>query len=447
MACISVFVFVVNILILIRLRGESVNIYTKNLSLKTVIIQHFILYKIMKRIALIDALRGFALLLILLFHFYDGFGTGVNTGGDKFRIAGLDLIVTQFMYLIVIGKAFAIFSIMFGFSFFIQMDRSSMKGENFSMVFARRLLILLVIGYLHALIYRGDILTKYAVIGFLLLLVSRFNSRILTVLAALLLMQIPLIYSIIQSTNIPSGDLTLAGTPAATETPERWEGMLAAYTGGSFFDVIKVNALSGFYEIWKLNILSGRILLIPGYFILGLLLGRTRFFENIDNYLKYLKYFILGGALMYGALRFLKSLLVSSSEVSPHTGELIDALLNDYMNIFLTIIILSAFILIYHNAIARRVLNLLVPYGRMGLTSYITQGLIGVFMFYGFGLALFRYSTPFLSVIAGLGILAIQLVFSHFWLKHYAYGPIEWVWRSLTYPKRKISMKRSADKS
>ena len=398
----------------------------------------------MKRIELIDALRGFALLLILLFHSYDGFGTGVNAGGDKFKIAGLDPFVTQFMYLIVIGKAFAIFSIMFGFSFFIQMDRSSIKGENFSLVFARRLLILLIIGYLHALVYRGDILTKYAVIGFLLLLLSRFNSRILGVLAVLLLLQIPQIFSIIQSTNMPAGDLTTSGTLASPDNTGVWEGILAAYTGGSFIDVIRVNALSAFYEIWKLNILSGRILLIAGYFILGLLLGRTRFFENIDKYRKYLKYFILGGAIIYGALRLLRSRLGSSPEFSPYTRELISVLLNDYMDIFFTVILLSAFILIYHNSIARRVLDLLVPYGRMGLTSYVSQGLIGVFVFYGFGLAFFRYSAPLFSVIIGLGILAVQLIFSHFWLKYYTYGPIEWVWRSLTYPKKNIPLKRSS---
>lgn len=392
----------------------------------------------MKRIELIDALRGFALLLILLFHSYGGFGTGVYGDEGILKIGKFDPFVTQFMFLFVIGKAFALFSIMFGFSFFIQMDRSSSKGEDFSLVFARRLFILLVIGYLHSLIYRGDILTKYAVIGFVLLLFSKFSNRVLIILAVLFLMQIPLIYSIIQSINMPASEISTLNDQAV------WDNILAAYTSGSFIDVVRVNMWTAFIEIWKLNILSGRILLITGYFILGLLLGRSRFFENIEANRKYLRYSLLTGIMVYAALRILRSVHTGLTGLPPHTGEMISGLLNDYMDIFFTVALLSAFILIYQNSFVRRGLNLLVPYGRMGLTSYVSQGLIGIFVFYGFGLAFHKYSAPLFSVITGLAILAIQLLFSHFWLKHYAYGPIEWVWRSLTYPGRNIPLKRSS---
>ncbi len=396
----------------------------------------------MKRIELIDALRGFALFLILIYHAYDGFGTGPGAGDGTFSSARLDPAVTSFIYLLVINKAFAIFSIMFGFSFFIQMDRSSLKGENFSLIFARRLLILFVIGYLHALIYRGDILTKYAVTGFVLLLLSRLNSRMLAALAILLLIQVPQIWAIFQSTSLPADAVTAAGSMSMTGDNGPWPEILAAYRSGSFADVIRVNAWSAFSEVWRLNIQSGRILLIVAYFILGLLLGRSRFFENIEANRKYIKYVLAGGAVLYGALRFIRSLTSASAGYSPYTRELIASLLNEYMDVSLAVMILAAFVMIYHNPMARKVMNLLVPYGRAGLTSYVAQGVIGVIVFYGFGLALHRYSSPLFSVAAGFLILAVQLVFSHYWMKRYAYGPVEWAWRSLTYPGRKIPLKR-----
>ena len=137
----------------------------------------------MKRIELIDALRGFSLFLIVLIHSYGNFGVNAPAEFTLVNSEKINLLTDKFIFYFIVNKAFAIFSIMFGLSFFIQLKRSFDKDINFSLFFLKRLLILFVIGYVHALFYRGDILTKYAVIGLPLIFINRLNSRTLLIIA------------------------------------------------------------------------------------------------------------------------------------------------------------------------------------------------------------------------------------------------------------------------
>jgi len=394
----------------------------------------------MKRIALIDALRGFALFLILIFHAYGNFGVFYESENNFPGIDMLDNLVIRFMYLFVVDKAFAIFSIMFGFSFFIQMDRSALKNEQFSMLFARRLLILLVIGYLNALIYRGDILTKYAVIGFILLGLSRFNSKVLIGLATLLLLNIPGIVSVFQNLNPASVQTVMENGESA------WGEVSRVYTEGSLFDVIAINLWVVFSEIWLHNLKSGRIMFIIGYFIIGLLIGRSRLFEKVNEKTPQLRAVLFVSAGAYILIRLIRFSLEKSLDYPDQAMVMISDLLNGYMSIFTAFFMFAGFILLYQHTGLRNLFSYLAPYGRMGLTTYVMQGIIGVVLFYGFGFGLFRWGTPFFSVLVGIAIFFLQLVFSHFWFKKYAYGPLEWVWRSLTFPGKKIPLKKTIEK-
>jgi uncharacterized protein len=91
---------------------------------------------------------------------------------------------------------------------------------------------------------------------------------------------------------------------------------------------------------------------------------------------------------------------------------------------------------IMQTALGKRILEYLKPVGRMALTNYIFQTIVLIVIFYNFGFDLFGRTDLFVTVGIAILILASQIVMSHFWLRHYRFGPLEWLWRSLTYKKR-----------
>ena len=145
------------------------------------------------RIKMIDALRGFALLGILLVHIHQHYGIfsfGMMGQGEESSFPMFDSAV-QWLSQVMTGKFINIFAFLFGLSFFIQMDRASQRGENFSKRFLWRMLLLFVIGIISDCFYPGDVLAIYAVLGMIVLFLFRFKSKILMLIVALLLLGVP----------------------------------------------------------------------------------------------------------------------------------------------------------------------------------------------------------------------------------------------------------------
>ena len=134
-----------------------------------------------ERITVIDALRGFSLIGICLIHSMQHFGAmGTMTSQAVFPWEGtMNEIFSWLINYLVFGKFFIIFSCLFGLSFFIQMDRAAKKGLDFRPRFLWRLVLLLAIGYLHGLIVRVDILLIYAILGFVLVLMYKWPTKLL----------------------------------------------------------------------------------------------------------------------------------------------------------------------------------------------------------------------------------------------------------------------------
>ncbi len=120
-----------------------------------------------------------------------------------------------------------------------------------------------------------------------------------------------------------------------------------------------------------------------------------------------------------------------------------DNLVSSYCNVAQMAIWAGGFVLLYQWAKARAALRLLAPYGRMSLTGYVTQALVGVPLFYGYGLALYRYVGPFFSVLGALGYGVVQCTVAHLWLRRFYYGPLEWLWRALTFCSFATPMRRA----
>jgi uncharacterized protein len=378
------------------------------------------------RIDLIDALRGSALLGILLVHSIEHWDFLRYPEHSPAWLRTLNAWAHDITFFLFSGKAYAVFAMMFGVSFFIILDRWSRRGINFRGRFLWRLAVLALLGYLNAIIYCGDILFILAVLGVPLVFLYRLSNRTLMWISVALLLQIPSLWE--------TGRV-LFEQGYEPPQPRHWPlygQMFNVYANGSFLDVTTLNLWKGQWGRILWTIETGRYTQMMGLMILGLLIGRSRIFEDVARCGPLAKRALLWGVAGFAVFYPIK-LHLRDWGLRGMDRYVTDNLVSAYCNLAQLALWIGVFVLLYRWARARTVLHLLAPYGRMSLTCYMTQGWIGVPLFYGYGLALFRHLGPFYSVFVGVVILVVQCVLADLWLKRFAYGPLEWLWRSCTF--------------
>lgn len=403
----------------------------------------------LQRITVIDALRGFALLGVILTHMLQHYGifSFSGTGHGEAMFPQLDTAIQWLLRNVIMGKFINIFAFLFGLSFFIQMDRAAKKGIDFRKRFLWRMAILFIIGVIGNCFYTGDILSIYAVFGVLMVFLYQIKNWILLVFVTLLLIGLPRILTTsyermvkveqsVSSVNIQND----ANRPAA-------KPQAATVKKPSFLNSAKNNLTTGLQG--KLNYqfgLFGRGYVTLALFILGLVVGRLRFFEEINTKMKrnillfagFVVAIIVLNAIIalfpqQPALRmFMRS---GGSNVPPFL--LVVSALNDISSVIFSGILVMGFILLYQIRKVGNWLDTISSYGRMGLTNYEMQSIIGCFIFSPWAFGSFFGSWGATEVFTlGLVIYALQVIVSKYWLKHYLYGPLEWIWRSATYLKQ-----------
>ncbi len=390
----------------------------------------------LNRIQIIDALRGFALAGIVLVHMVEQYlAAPIPEGQMEALVQGpADQTVDAFIFLFLRGKFFALFSLLFGLSFFIQMDRAAQKGNDFKLRFIWRLLILLAIGYLHHLFYRGDILTIYAILGLFLVPFHRLQKGWILAIAIIIFSGVPryLIYGFYGAGNL------LPSQEFSPDSPELLAYFLTLKEG-SILQVFASNATEG--HLMKANFQIGvfsRAYLTFGFFLIGLLLGRMRFFENLERYTKQLKQILAWGVLGLAALIGLTILIFSGQEESGSQGfdswlAMAGFTLFDLFNLLAAAMIVAGFTLLYRRVRFEQWFNTMAPYGRTALTNYVLQSVIGTAIFYGWGLGLLGDIRNIYTFMLGLVFILFQVWTSRWWLNRFRYGPLEWIWRMLTY--------------
>ena len=400
------------------------------------------------RIGILDALRGFALLGVILIHMIQHFGMAAPPSDDGImHHEALDGAVRWFSYNIIMGKFINIFAFLFGMSFFIQMDRAKKKGIDFTGRFVWRMILLFMMGIIAHSFFNIEIISVYAVFGLLMLLLDKFNNTTLMVLAVILLIGVPRIIQVISHNQELQTTISKLDEESSADTAEPEH-----LANPSFINTAKYNykeRLPG-----KLNYQFGYIgrgFVTLALFILGLIVGRIRFFENLYiNHAKNKKlfYYFLAGLLIVSCVQYIlppqntriffraEGEYLSSSVVLAQT-------LKDISLVLFTGVLVMGFILLYRNEAYRNRLDVLAPYGRTALTNYLMQGVIGAFLFapWAFGTYFGRWGLTSLFIL-GIIFYILQIIFSKYWLKNYLYGPLEWLWRSGTYMKLQPFKKR-----
>ena len=219
---------------------------------------------------------------------------------------------------------------------------------------------------------------------------------------------------------------------------------LAIAGTGSFLDMIGVNAVSGQLAKWSFYLDTGRIGEIVGLFLVGLVLGRSGFFARPEDFRRSRRIALAGALLVSILLSWAKPALLDWLPAEPAAArQNLDWILTGW--IALAVMTVQAVLFVeLHQSVGRPLLRRLAPVGRMTLTLYVGQSLLFVPIFYGFGLGLHTWLTGPQALALGILAFLLQAVFAHAWFGRFHYGPLEWLWRALTYLRSDVPfLKRS----
>ncbi len=389
------------------------------------------------RIEIIDALRGFALAGILICHMVEQYiGAGAPRVHYEAVSSGLaDQIIDGFIGILLRGKFIALFSFLFGLSFFIQMDNGAKKGIAYGGRFLWRLILLLLIGYVHSLFYRGDILTIYAMLGIFLIPFYKLNTKWVLVFSGLLFLGLGR-YIIFYLTN--GEHLFFDVDPTDMESPR-----IAEYydilKNGSLWEVFATNSWEGHLD--KMNFqygAFGRGYFTFAFFLIGLYVGRSGFFKHFREERKFTKKVLIGSLiLLVVSIGITAGAFISMGQEGNINSWLGMVGLSgmDMANLAMTLIYIALFAVLYRKVKPERWLEKLAPYGRMALTNYVLQSVIGTALLYGWGLGYLGEIPNTYTFLAAIVLIILQIWISKLWLQHFNYGPLEWLWRSLTFFK------------
>lgn len=389
------------------------------------------------RIEVIDVLRGFTLLGIILVHMTEQYYAGQPPEQfASFASKGLaDEVVSGFVGIFVQGKFYMIFSFLFGLSFYLQLSKSD-GSLKFVTRFFWRLLILFGIGFIHHLHYRGDILTIYAMLGIGLLLTYRLPDKYLLIIAILLILNVPSVLTKLKD---------VIWVPATGQNPflnADQNSLLTYYNtvkSGTYLEILKAN-LTEFSTKMNFQILSGRLYITMGLFLLGLYAGRKNIFENIEQEKPLFKKLLKGslwtllGCILFSAA-FFGGAQILSIKLSDQLQWLVGGEVFDIFNAAFATIYTAGILLLFQKEKWNPRLMHFYAVGRMGLTTYLMQTIFGVLIFFSVGFGLLGEIGASLAFGIAIGLYILQIQFSKFWLSHFHYGIFEWLWRSLTYLK------------
>ena len=380
--------------------------------------------KTTERLGVVDALRGFALLAIVLLHNLEHYNLFFMPENVPAWLQTIDKYAWDTIFFLFAGKAYATFSLLFGFSFYIQFHNAEKRGIDFRGRFAWRMCLL---PQLHAWFYNGDILLLYAVVGFALIPVCKLKDKTVFWIALILLLQ-PYewgraIYALINPDYVA---VTGHFIPYAMRAE-------AATANGSFFDVLQSNIIDGqlYSNIWQVE--NGRLFQTAALFMFGMLLGRRKYLIKSEESVRFWKRMLIGAVIafipLYCLRIFVPDFITDSSALIPY-----NIAVPSYANFAFMVILVSLFTLLwFKKETGYSWQSLLIPYGRMSLTNYISQSVMGVTIYYGFGLSMYKYAGATASLLIALLIFTVQLVFSRWWLVRHRQGPLEFLWRKGTW--------------
>jgi uncharacterized protein len=463
-----------------------------------------------KRIDIMDVLRGFALIGILMMNIEWFNRTLTELGRFDFSLSGFDWSAGWFVRLIVEGKFYKLFSLLFGMGFAVMLLRAKDAGRPFGAWFSRRMIVLFLFGMAHMMfLWGGDILHDYAAGGMILLgwiylvglkskynFLQRFNSPRSFLRLGLVMLALPMVVSMgagiffgqtrtndVMNTEFEQRKAVMAradqikldpvlsasliekevARKAADEPkPEVDEDTMTAeelvshkaqrrflsldrrakrkaaeheaFTSDSFWTATVYRtkqALKYLKDTPFFALIMGFPMFLVGYWFVAS--GIMRKPEQHVNLFKGMAWVGLGGGLFMAT----GSLLLMAHPVFESAIEVRAVTQTTFMfsQYLMTAGYVGAIALLVLSNVGKRATSWLAPMGRMALTNYISHSIILSCIFYGYAGGMYGEISRGPQMLMVVGIIAMQAVLSRVWLNNFKFGPLEWVWRSLTYWK------------
>ncbi|MEQ1921417.1 MAG: DUF418 domain-containing protein [Pyrinomonadaceae bacterium] len=390
-----------------------------------------------ERIEILDVLRGLAICGILIGNLQWFSGYGMMPQALAAQAPLIDQVTHFLVHFFIEGKFYSIFSFLFGVGFAMQIARAMERGDTKATLFKRRLFWLLVIGLLHAyLLWAGDILSIYALMGFVLLLFRKKTDGALLKWAFALL-TIPIVtYILLYIAFVSFAPPDVAATMDAGQM-EFWTESVRKASTGSYFQILTDFNLQYIMGRYAGLIFQMRLPKILAMFLLGYYAYRQGFFQDLTGHKAFIRK-VLTYALMLGIVGNIAFSALAGNEAPfpPSLAGVGGVIAYAYGVPALALGIIALVATLWQKAGWQRILSILAPVGRMALTNYLMQTVICVLIFYGYGFGLFGKFGALTATAIAFGIFLLQIVTSTLWLKYFAYGPMEWIWRQLTYRKR-----------
>lgn len=380
------------------------------------------------RIDVADVMRGLAVMGIILLHSIEHFNfySFPDTSEQSHWLNFTDKAIWDGLFFMFGGKAYAIFALLFGFSFFIQDDNQRMRGYDFRMRFCWRLILLFLIGNLNAAFFTAEVLVLYSLVGFILPLTCRLSDKWVFALACVLLIQPLPLYFVVRACFDPSF------VSPVIPTGSLWGATFEAQSHGNFLETLRVNLWEGQLAslAWAWD--NGRVFQTAALFLLGMLMGRRGLLlkENLYVWNK-----ILWGALLvffplYGLGNMLPDYIENPSILKPLL--LIISSLHKFA--FMGILV-SGIVSAFYTTKLQATMLKLIPYGKMSLTNYITQSIVGSMLYYHWGFGLHNQLGITASFLTGILLFVLQFAFCRWWMNRHAHGPLEYLWKRATWLK------------
>jgi uncharacterized protein len=383
-----------------------------------------------QRIESLDILRGIAIFGILLVNMksFSGPDSPIRALSYEYFNQSYNIWTNVLLEFFVQGNFITMFSFLFGFGMILMSERAKENNRSFLPVFLRRQFVLLLFGAVHVLFFwYGDILVTYAVVGVIMLLFYRLPRKALLVTGLVMITAYSLFMSVLTYDYWTSGAALSYQESLNAQHENEIQKSIQIYSEGTYSEIMlerirEWTDLNQYFLFFLFGILP--------MFLFGAYAAKKRRFENNALWKLWGLTLVLGpGSKIFAVLFF------------PYKGEdwRYDTAMSwgyEFGGAMMSIFYVCSIVLLYRSGKFKRLFNMFQFTGRMAFTNYLTQSVISTFIFYSYGLRYYGEYGPLTGVIIAVIIFGLQVLFSTWWLRNYKMGPLEWIWRTLTYGKR-----------
>lgn len=377
------------------------------------------------RIEVVDALRGFAVMAIILVHNLEHFIFPVYPDSSPGWLNALDQGIFNVTFSLFAGKAYAIFALLFGFTFYIQTNNQRKTGKDFGYRFLWRMVLLVGFATLNAAFFpAGDVLLLFAVVSLVLFLTRNWSDRAILITSIVFLLQPVEWCHYVAGLFCPGYQLPdlKVGEMYAEVAEYTKAGDLGAFLLGNITLGQKASML------WAVN--AGRFFQTAGLFLLGFYIGRRQWFAVSEGNSRRWVKILAVSAVAFAPLYTLRELVMQGDDIVRQT---VGTVFDMWQKLAFTLVLVSSFVLLYQRKAFSAKVSGLRFYGKMSLTNYITQSVMGAVVYFPIGFYLAPYCGYTVSLLIGIFTFLLQVRFCKWWLSRHRQGPLERVWHKWTW--------------